>query len=169
MIWLFRETYWSIWEICTVIVQKSKVYPPLFLCHKESTFLKYPRKFVHFSWIRTWSKDRVDSFSRVAKRSTRLALRYLSPNYFECGSRLVSIKHWSESEPGVEGRCLSMKVITWSAHEDPLGTQLNSSPKVPRGWQESPRPHRPNPRPHRPLARFSATCAMKEFRGGRHG
>jgi hypothetical protein len=52
---------------------------------------------------------------------------------------------------------------TWSAPEDPLGTQLNSSPKVPRGWQESPRPHRPNPRPHRPLARSSATCAMQKF------
>jgi hypothetical protein len=55
---------------------------------------------------------------------------------------------------------------TWSAQEDPLGTQLNSSPKVPRGWQESPRPHRPNPRPHRPLAR---SCTMQKLRGGRHG
>jgi hypothetical protein len=63
-------------------------------------------------------------------------------------------------------QCIGKSANTWSAHEDPLGTQLNSSPKVPRGWQESPRPHRPNRRPHRPLAR---SCAMKKFRGGRHG
>ncbi len=71
------------WQICTLIVTKSRVYPPLFCSNyfqKESILFE---KSIPFSWIPAlYLRKESTLLSRPAKRSTRY-YGNLSPNYFD--------------------------------------------------------------------------------------